>query len=226
MVYVVGIDEAGRGAVIGPMVIAGVSIDKKKEKTLLKIGVKDSKKLTNKKREELAKKIEEIARDVVVLRVQPCKIDNFRAKGLNLDKIEAIKMAELIELINGDKFYIDSLEQNTNRFKNLIKEFLKNKKNTELIVKNYLDESVPVVSAASIIAKVERDRAIEEIKEKVNFDFGVGYPHDPRTLEFLKKILREKKDFPPYVRKSWITAQNLISESWQKKLKDFFQKIK
>jgi ribonuclease HII len=207
------------------MVIVGVVIDKKDEKKLLALGVKDSKKLSPKKREELAKKIEKIAKDIVVLRVQACKIDSYRAKKINLDKIEAMKMAEIIEMCNGDKIYVDSLEQNTKKFKNLIISFLKNK-NRDLVVENYLDESIPVVSAASIIAKVERDKAIEEIKKKVNFDFGVGYSHDPRTIEFVKKLIKEKKELPPYIRKSWITTKVLQEESWQKKIKDFFKRIK
>lgn len=208
------------------MVIAGVAINKKDEKKLVKIGVRDSKELSEEKREELAEKIEKIAKDILVLRVQPCKIDTLRAKGINLDKIEAMKMAEIIEMIDVDKIYVDSLEQNSTRFKDLIKSFLKTKLNVELIVENYLDESVPVVSAASIIAKVERDKVIEELKRKINYDFGVGYPHDERTIEFLKKIIKESKgkELPAYIRKSWITTQFLQKDSWQKKLKDFFNK--
>jgi ribonuclease HII len=207
------------------MVIAGVVINKKDEKKLLAFGVKDSKQLSPRRREELAEKIEKIARDIVVLRIQACKIDSYRAKKINLDRIEAMKMAEIIEMCDGDKVYIDSLEQNTKKFKTLIVSFLKNK-NRNLIVENYLDESVPVVSAASIIAKVERDKAIEEIKRKVNFDFGVGYSHDSRTIEFIRRLIREKKELPPYVRKSWITTKVLQEESWQKKIKDFFKRIK
>lgn len=207
------------------MVIAGVVIDKKDEKKLIAFGVKDSKKLSPKRREELAKQIEEIAKDIVVLRVQACKIDSYRAKKINLDKIEAMKMAEIIEMCNADKIYIDSLEQNTKKFKDLIISFLKNR-NHNLIVENYLDESVPVVSAASIIAKVERDKAIEEIKNKVKFDFGVGYSHDPRTIKFVKKLISENKELPSFVRKSWITTKILQEKSWQKKIKDFFKGIK
>lgn len=207
------------------MVIAGVVIDRKNEKKLVAFGVKDSKELSPKRREELAEKIEMIAKDIVVLRVQACKIDSYRAKKINLDKIEAMKMAEIIEMCDGDKIYVDSLEQNTKKFKGLIVSFLKNK-NLDLIVENYLDESVPVVSAASIIAKVERDKSIEEIKKKVNFDFGVGYSHDQRTIEFIKKLIKEKKELPYYVRKSWITTKVLLEKSWQKKIKDFFKRIK
>lgn len=201
--------------------MAGVTVDKKDEKKLTALGVKDSKKLSPRRREELAKAIEEIARNIVVLRVQSCRIDDMRAKGINLDKIEAMKMAEIIELCNGSTIFIDSLEHNTQKFKQIVLSFLKNK-DYNLVVENYLDESIPVVSAASIIAKVNRDEAIKEIEKEAGQPIGVGYPHDAATIEFVKKLIRENgKNLPPYVRKSWVTTQVLQEESWQRKLKDF-----
>jgi ribonuclease HII len=218
---ITGIDEAGRGAVIGPLVIAGVTIDKKYEGKLKSIGVKDSKELSPKKREELAKKIEEIASNIVIMRVQPCRIDDMRAKGINLDRIEAMKMAEIVEMTSGGTVYIDSLTANCNKFKQVIVKCLKNN-NCELIVENYLDESIPAVSAASIIAKVSRDEAIKEIELETGHTVGVGYPHDERTIQFVEKLIKERgKDLPPYVRRSWVTTQVLQEKNWQRKLKDF-----
>ncbi len=218
---IAGIDEAGRGAVVGPLVVAGVTIDKKYEKRLVTLGVKDSKKLSPKRREELAKEIENIARNIVIMRVQPCRIDDMRAKGINLDKIEAMKMAEIIELCNGSTTYVDSLEQNSKKFKQLIVSFMKNK-DADMVVENYLDESIPIVSAASIIAKVNRDEAVREIEKEVGYPIGVGYPHDQLTIQFVEKLIKEKgKNLPPYVRRSWITTQVLQEKSWQRKLKDF-----
>jgi ribonuclease HII len=210
-----------KGALIGPLVIAGVAIDKKDEKKLKALGVKDSKELSPKRREELAKDIEEIARNIVVMRVQPCRIDDMRAKGINLDKIEAMKMAEIIEMFDGSKIYVDSLESNSKKFKQIILSFLK-KKDSDLVVENYLDESIPAVSAASIIAKVNRDEAIKDIEKEVGQPIGVGYSHDAQTIDFVKKLIKEKgKNLPHYVRRSWVTTQILQEESWQRKLKDF-----
>ncbi len=217
-----GIDEAGRGSVIGPLVVAGVTIKSEHEKNLRKIGVKDSKVLTPAKRESLAKKISELATNIVVLRVQPCHIDDFRAMGVNLDKIEAMKMAQIIDMAEGSKVYVDALTQNPKKFSNLIYKYLKNHE-VDTVVKNYMDESVPVVSAASIIAKVERDASIAEIKQKVGVDFGVGYPHDARTIQFLEQLIKETKGkLPSFVRQSWITTQTLQEKAWQRKVKDFF----
>lgn len=203
------------------MVIAGVTIEKGREKKLKSIGVKDSKELSPERREELAQLIEKLAKNILVLRVQPCKIDSYRAKGINLDKIEAMKMAQIIDMSGADLVYVDSLEQNAKKFEELIRSFLENK-NVDLVVENYLDEKIPVVSAASIIAKTERDVVINEIKRKVNFDFGVGYSHDPRTIEFLRKLVEETKgNLPPYVRKSWVTVELLKKEASQRKIRDF-----
>mgnify|MGYP000145908897 CR=1 FL=1 len=239
---VAGIDEAGRGAVIGPMVLAGVSIDSKNIKKLKAIGVKDSKELSPKRREEIFKEIEGFAKDIIVVKVSACKVSSFKSKGINLDKLESMKIAEIISVLNADKIYVDSIEQNSGKFERMIREFLpEDRKDVELVVKNYLDESNPVVSAASIIAKVERDREIEQIKRRVNFDFGVGYSHDERTRVFIERILQTEEEPPNYLRVHWETvgdiARKLLEEnkkvkrwvfenvlkqdSWQKKIKDF-----
>jgi len=218
-----GIDEAGRGAVIGPMVIAGVSIRNSDEKILKEIGVKDSKKLSPKKRQELYKFIEEIAKDIVVIKVRPWRIDQYRKSGISLDKIEAMKMAQIIEMLNADEMYVDSLTSKPKKFEKLIKSFLKEKVK-KIFVRNHLDETKAVVSAASIIAKVERDKEIEKIKKRVGFDFGVGYSHDKNTIKFLKMILKKNKELPPYVRRSWITVETLMNSKKQKKIGEFINK--
>jgi ribonuclease HII len=203
------------------MVIAGVVIDEKDEAKLVRLGVKDSKKLTPQRRQKLAPEIEKIAKDVFVLRIPACKIDSYRASGINLDKIEAMKMAEIISMSKADKIYIDSLTSNPNRFGSKILEHIPNNRK-ELVVENYADETYPIVGAASIVAKVERDKTIEEIKRKENYDFGVGYSHDDRTIQFIEELIKRNKPLPPFVRQSWITTQVLKENSLQRKLKDFF----
>ena len=212
-----------KGAVIGPMVIAGVTLEKKYEKKITALGVKDSKQLSPKKREELAPLIEEIAKNIVVIKVPACKIDANRLHGINLDMIEAIKIAQIIEMSPKSRIYVDSLGQNPKKFERMIRNHLPKEKKFDLIVKNYLDESVPVVSAASVIAKVERDREIEEIKKKVGVDFGVGYSHDKRTIEFIKYLMK-KGELPSYVRKTWITVENLKAKKLQMKIKQFLKR--
>jgi len=226
------------------MVLAGISIDSKDSKKLKAIGVKDSKELSPEKREELYKELERVAKDIIVVKVSACKISSFKAKGINLDKLEAMKVADIISMVNAEKIYVDSIEQNCEKFERMIKDFLPKEKNVKLVVRNYLDESIPVVSAASIVAKVERDKEIEEIKKKVNFDFGVGYSHDERTRIFIEKILQTEDEPPSYLRIHWETVQDIArklldenkkvkkwvfeevlkQDSWQRKIKDFFVK--
>ena len=225
LIKILGIDEAGRGCVIGPMVICGLAIEEKDEKKLRKINVKDSKQLTPKKRESLVPKIEKITRNTVILRVPACKIDANRKRGINLNQIEAMKMAEIINLIEPDKAIIDSPGYNTNKFRDYLWSKLENK-NVELVCENFADQNYPVVSAASILAKVDRDAQIEELKQKVGYDFGVGYTHDPRTIEFLKKLAEENRgNFPSYVRHTWDTAERITIEHKQLKILNFLRNL-
>lgn len=225
LIKILGIDEAGRGSVIGPLVICGLLIDEKDEKKLRKIKVKDSKQLTPKKRKELAPKIEKIATHTVILRVPACKIDANRRRGVNLNQIEAIKMAEIINLLEPDRAILDSPGYNTNKFRDYLWSKLDNK-NIELICENYADQNYPVVSAASIIAKEDRDTNIEELKKKVGHDFGVGYTHDARTIEFLNKLAEQDGGrLPLFVRHTWDTAERIMIEHKQLKILNFLKSL-
>ena len=217
MTTILGIDEAGRGSVIGPMVIAGVMIDEKDEGKLRKIGAKDSKMLSPHQRERLYPLIKKIAKDYVALKVSAKEIDEMR-KEKNLNIIEAEKMAQIIKALKADKAYVDTPQASTVKFKAILLNLAQN--HTEIIAENYCDERYPVCSAASIIAKVERDSEVEKIKKIVGFDFGVGYSHDARSIEFVKKCLKEKK-FLEYIRQSWVTVDSLKSKKEQKSLKEY-----
>ncbi|MCX8178264.1 MAG: ribonuclease HII [Candidatus Aenigmarchaeota archaeon] len=223
-----GIDEAGRGAVIGPLVICGLTIDESRYDELKKIGVRDSKELTPKKREELAKKIDEIAENVVVLSVSACNIDSMRKSGINLNQIEALKMADIINMVPADKIIIDTPSFNSNKFRDfLFSKLDENAKKAKFVFENYADKNYPVVSAASIIAKVERDNKIEKLKKEFNYDFGVGYSHDQKTIEFLEKLAKENNGkMPKNIRTTWETVQEIVKKYEQKGLDKFFKKFK
>jgi len=199
------------------MYLAGVLIDKKHENKLRKIGVKDSKLLTPLQRKNLYSQIKKIAKDYVALKVSAKEIDELR-KISNLNKIEAEKMAQIIKTMKADIAYVDAPQVSTEKFKRILLALAQN--NTEIVAENYADLKFPVCSAASIIAKFERDREIEEIKKIVGFDFGVGYSHDARSIEFVKKCLKEKKHLD-FIRHSWVTVNNIISEKEQKTLKQY-----
>lgn len=217
MTTILGIDEAGRGSVIGPMVLAGVLIDKKDENKLRKIGVKDSKLLSPLQRKRLYPLITKIAKDHVSIKISAKEIDELR-KTTNLNKIEAEKMAQIIKTMKADTAYVDAPQVSTEKFKAILLALAKNK--TEIIAENYADLKYPVCSAASIIAKVERDKEVEKIKKIVGFDFGVGYSHDTRSIEFVKKALKEKK-YLEFIRHSWITVSDIKSKKEQKTLEEY-----
>lgn len=222
---ILGVDEAGRGAVIGPLVICGVLVDEKGEEALREIGVKDSKELSPKRREELAEEIEKIASDVVILFVPASKIDANRKRGINLNQIEAIKMAEIINMLEPEKVIVDAPSHSSDKFKNYLISKLRNKE-VELVCENFADKNYPVVSAASILAKVERDRRIEELKRKVGFDFGVGYSHDDKTIKFLEKLAKMTRGkMTSYVRKTWDTTIQITSHIKQRRILDFLKKF-
>ncbi|MBY9015785.1 MAG: ribonuclease HII [Candidatus Lokiarchaeota archaeon] len=205
-----GIDEAGRGPVLGPMVICGVCFLEAELKLLPDIGVKDSKKLSPKKRSELAKIIKNKCKNYKTIIVSAQEIDAREKKRITLNRLEEIKMAEIIEALKPNIIYIDAADVNEVRFAKSIKTLLKYSPN-KIISKHKADDLYPIVSASSIIAKDMRDSIIEELKKNYG-DFGSGYPSDTRTIEFLREWIKEKKKAPPFARKSWETTKKIIRE--------------
>jgi len=214
---VLGIDEAGRGAVVGPLVIAGALIDDKHEPELRRIGVRDSKLLTPKKREFLFDKIKALCKDFVILKITAEEIDLTR-KRINLNLIEAEHMVKIMKKLKADKVIVDAPQASTEKFKNILLGMLKADAN--IVSENKADVKYPICSAASILAKVERDAEIYNIKKEVGFDFGVGYPHDARTIAFVKAAI-DHPVFSKYIRHSWITTEEIKSKRKQKSLGDF-----
>ena len=220
-----GIDEAGRGSVIGPLVLCGLAINENQEEELKKIKVKDSKMLTPKKREELSEKLEKIASHVIILRVPSYKIDANRRKGINLNQIEAIKMSEIIDMVRPDKVYIDSPSYNSHKFTDYLFSKLEHKK-VKIIAENHADKNYPVVSAASIMAKVDRDEEIKKLEKEVGEPLGVGYPHDELTIQHLEKLAKDNKGkMPRYVRTTWDTTRQIVNKYEQKGIIGFLKKV-
>ncbi|MEM3755311.1 MAG: ribonuclease HII, partial [Candidatus Bathyarchaeia archaeon] len=185
---IAGIDDAGRGPVIGPLIIAGILIDENKISELIKIGVKDSKKLFPSLRKVLFNEIIKLVNDYAFIEITPSQIDEVVEKGKKLYKLnflEAKAMAKVILMLKPkpEVVYVDSSDINPSRFAEQILNEIPFK--IKIISEHHADENYPVVSAASILAKVKRDESIDRIKSKYG-DFGSGYPQDPKTLKFLK----------------------------------------
>lgn len=206
------------GCVIGPLVIAGVSIKKEATRELSSIGVRDSKVLSPTQRTNLAISIRNIAHDISIVELPPEEIDEYVLKGRKLRKLnylEATAMAKVIRKLNPAIAYVDSSDVRPERFADDIQEHLV--KRIRIISEHHADQKYPVVSAASIIAKVTRDRRIAEIENQYG-DFGSGYPSDERTIRFLEDWVRKHGSFPGFVRKSWKTISRIEQGIRQTKL--------
>jgi ribonuclease HII len=215
-----GADEAGRGPVFGPLVIAGVTIQDDSE--LKEIGVRDSKKLTPNRREILAKKIREIAEKYEIIIISASDIDDMR-KVMTLNELEVSAFSKIIEKLRPDVCYVDSADVNQERFGMDILSKLSFK--TKIISKHKADDIYPIVGAASIIAKTTRDENVrkiaQELEKKLNLPLGSGYPADPITKKFLKAWIETYGELPPHTRRSWETAQRLMKENKTRKLDDY-----
>ena len=217
MVTILGVDDAGRGPVIGPLVMGGVLIDKDKEELLRDIGAKDSKMLTSFQREDLYEGIIKIAKSFKVILYSPQQVDDAVARH-NLNWLEADATIQMINEFKPDIAFLDCPSNNIKAYSSYIEK--KVMKEVAIQAEHKADALYPVVSAASIIAKVTRDREIEKLKKEFGVDFGSGYPSDPRTVLFLEKNYREKK-YQEIIRKSWASVKDLEERRNQKKLGEF-----
>jgi ribonuclease HII len=200
-----------RGPLIGPLVMCGAVVEEKDIPKLVELGVKDSKLLTPRKREQLFEPIKKIVKNYKIIIIEPAEIDEaVNSETTNLNQLEAIKTAIILNALTFDKAIVDCPSNNIPVYKEFLQGFLKKKINLHL--QHNAEEHIPV-AAASILAKVTRDRIIEEISKKYG-EVGSGYPSDPKTKEFLKK---NYKKCPEIFRKSWATFKNMS----QKGLKDF-----
>jgi ribonuclease HII len=223
IILICGIDEAGRGPVLGPLVMCGLLVKEEDEKGLVKLKVRDSKLLTKVKREFLFDKIKDISYKYEIIAIYPDEIDHAvnNHDGLNLNKLEARKSAEIINLLKPDKAIVDAPSNNIKSYKQYLFELINNKK-IELILEHKADLNYPIVSAASILAKVTRDNEIEKIKKKIKIDFGSGYMSDSKTVNFLEKYYEK---YPELFRKSWLPYRDIVNKKFQSKLEDFSQFI-
>ncbi|MDH7564165.1 MAG: ribonuclease HII [Candidatus Bathyarchaeota archaeon] len=210
---VAGVDDAGRGCVIGPLVIAGILMQEEDLHKLVKLGVKDSKLLSPYRREQLELEIKQIAQKHTIVKLPPAEIDEVVLKGRKLHRLnwlEAKAMAKVIERLRPEKAYVDASDILEKRFGEDVKRNISF--DVEIVSEHKADQKYPIVSAASVIAKVERDREIELLRQR-HGDFGSGYPSDPKTIVFLQQILQKYGEYPDFVRKSWKPAKKALIEN-------------
>ncbi|MFW9925146.1 MAG: ribonuclease HII [Candidatus Thorarchaeota archaeon] len=220
---IAGIDEAGRGPMFGPMIVCGVLFDSSSIKKLRSLGVRDSKTLSVKKRETLAKMVHEMSSRVAIERIDALQIDKLREQGVTLNDIEATAFSTVLRELSPAEVYADAADVNPKRFGERIGlESGLILRNCKIVSEHKADSKYPVVSAASIIAKTTRDEIIRELHGEYG-DFGSGYPSDPRSVLFLRNLIRKNEKMPDFVRKTWKSVTQAISDSQkiQTKLEDY-----
>ncbi len=217
MALICGIEEAGRGPVIGPLVMCGVLIDEADSDKLRALGAKDSKMLSPRQRELLYDKIASFAKAFEIIIIPPEEIDTaLRTPGDNLNLLEIRGAAKLINKLRPEIAFVDCPSTNIHQFTEDLRYHLLDK-STKIVAEHKADENYPVVSAASIIAKVTRDAEIEKLKKEYKVEFGSGYPADPRTIAFIK----DNYDKYPFFRTTWDTWKKASTAKQQRDLKDF-----
>lgn len=216
---VLGLDEAGRGPVIGSMFIGGFMTEEV-DIELEDLDVKDSKKLSDKKREGLRDQLEDYG-EVFLKEISGSEIDELR-EVMSLNEIEIQAFADVIERADPDKVIIDLPEPNAEKFIGKLKRELPQKfGGIKFVAEHGADDKFPIVSAASIAAKSARESHIEKLHQKYGYDFKSGYPHDKPTINFLETYLEEKGELPPETRRSWSTAERILKENSQASVEDF-----
>jgi len=219
--FILGIDDAGRGPVIGPMVLAGCLVTKSSERELKKLGVKDSKQLTPRRREMLAEKIREISETFEITLSKPIEIDNNFNNGSNLNKLEAIKAAEIINKINKGydkiKVIIDCPSTGILKWTDYLKSKIENLANLEIICEHKADKNHVSVSAASLLAKSTREKEMDKLKEIYGTEIGSGYTSDPATIKFLEKHAKRHENEGIF-RKTWETWKKAFEKLGQRTL--------
>ena len=198
-----GMDEAGRGPVFGPMVIAIVCGDSDRMRAL---GAKDSKKLSPAARERLFGVIESEKCYWEYTSISAADL-NRRMEYQTLNEIEYDAYLKLIQKSpEGSRIEIDSFDVIEKR----LEDRLEHDSGREVVCRHGGDRIFPLVSAASILAKVIRDREMEKIREKYG-NVGSGYPADPVTREFLSKSIAENRNIDEIVRTRWKTYIDMRS---------------
>ena len=207
---IAGIDEAGKGPVLGPMCVAGLLVDENKLDRLVKLGVKDSKKQMPKKREALSVEIKKLADRIFILEVSPGQIDGLR-KVITMNEIMVSCYVKVLEELKPESAFVDAADVIAERFgENIMKKYSGDLKITS---EHNADENYPIVSAASILAKVRRDELVRNLERTVGKEIGSGYPADPKTIAFLESWVKEHGTLPDFARSSWETSKNILGRA-------------
>jgi ribonuclease HII len=209
-----GVDEAGKGAVLGPLVVAAVGCDS--DADLDSIPVRDSKTLTPAARTDLFGRI--TTRVIyTVLVIEADEID-LRRRSMTMNQLMAQAHAAVIRELQPEIAYVDACDVIAARYGRAVSSHIGFP--CRVIAEHHADVTMPVVSAAGIVAKVVRDRQIGELAEEYG-TIGSGYPSDRTTIAFLEDYIAGHGRPPPIARASWETTRGILSRAEQVDLSTF-----
>lgn len=203
-----GVDEAGRGPVLGPMVIAICALTDRDRRWCATHNVTDSKLIPSAKRDKLAKALRERCWFATAV-IQPSEIDEaVRNRSVTLNGLEIKHMADLIRQFHAAhpdspaEVMVDAPVRKTLPFRSLLQYLSGWPDINTLKAENEADLWHRHVGAASIIAKAERERLMRELKENLGRDIGCGYAHDALSVAYVRSAAKDD----PHVRWTWLTC--------------------
>jgi ribonuclease HII len=203
---VVGVDEAGRGAWIGPLVVGAVAVPRSGLDAVAATGARDSKQLSPARREVICRALAACAR-LDSIAALPQEIDRHVAGG-RLNELEARLFGTLVRPFAPAEARVDACDANARRFGAAVARHAGPE--VRVLARHHADALDPLVGAASIVAKVRRDRAIRELAEALGEEVGSGYPGDEVTVRFVRRTVRPGDELPPWLRASWATTRRVI----------------
>ena len=202
---VLGIDEAGRGSVLGPLVVGGFLTERDRLEELATLGVRDSKLLTPARRETLFEALESIGKRLAI-EITPTQIDGAVARG-ELNLLEARFFAKVVRMTDAREVFVDACDTRAARFGQRVKSLART--SARVVSRHHADRDLPIVSAASIVAKVCRDRSLARLRTDLGVECGSGYPSDVKTQAFVSRHLLVQNERVPWLRHSWRTVERL-----------------
>lgn len=203
---VVGVDEAGRGAWIGPLVVGAVGVSRDGLGAVARTGARDSKTLTAPRREAILEALSRCA-TLRAVDASPAEVDRHVVDG-RLNALEARLFGDLLRPFAPAEARVDACDANAQRFARSVARHAG--PDVRVLARHHADATDPLVGAASIVAKVHRDRAVRVLAEELGEEIGSGYPSDPVTVRFVRRTVPPGSALPPWLRRSWSTTRRVI----------------
>jgi ribonuclease HII len=216
----IGTDEAGKGPVLGPMVAAAV----RARPASIPDDVDDSKRLSGTKRESIAASLRDSGDVAVGVAVVPT--DRIDDSGTDMNSLTVAAHAEAIAAVAtaGDRVVADAGDVDAARFGRRVGDGVSASGPAVAVhAEHGADATYPLVAAASVIAKVERDARIDALDSAYpeHGPVGSGYPSDPETRAFLRRYVGDTGSLPDCARASWSTADDVLAAAEQSSLGEF-----